>query len=95
MKILNRFRRILMKFGFAMPSSKEKSKTSGALSGLGRRSCDRPDPPRTSYYSSSYYSSRTHYEEAISDCIEFFHKSSTSSPPSFSRLGGEKSDVIE
>ncbi|KAJ0913438.1 hypothetical protein HanRHA438_Chr06g0285571 [Helianthus annuus] len=94
MKVFNRFRRILMKFVFAMPSSKVKSKSCGGLSGLGRRSCDRPDPPRTSYNSSSYYSSSTHYDEAISDCIEFFNKSSSSSPPSFSQLGGRKSDVI-
>ncbi|KAF4358345.1 hypothetical protein CsatB_008846 [Cannabis sativa] len=32
------------------------------------------DPPKTSC--SSYYSSHSHYNEAIADCIEFFNKSS-------------------
>ncbi|KAK4276511.1 hypothetical protein QN277_014652 [Acacia crassicarpa] len=34
---------------------------------------DHLDPPKTSC--SSYYSSYSHYNEAISDCIEFFNKS--------------------
>ncbi|KAK9062723.1 hypothetical protein SSX86_019912 [Deinandra increscens subsp. villosa] len=88
MKIFNRFRRIFMRFMFTIPSSKSSSS-----SGSRRRSSDRPDPPRASC-NSSYYSSNTHYDEAISDCIEFFNKSSSSSSPSFSQDGGRYSDAM-
>lgn len=94
MKIFNRFRRIFMRFMFSIPSSKATTSSSGGGSaGLRRRSCDRPDPPRSSC-NSSYYSSNTHYNEAIADCIEFFNKSSSSSSPSFSEDGGRKSDFM-
>ncbi|KAL8211488.1 hypothetical protein R6Q57_005925, partial [Mikania cordata] len=35
-----------------------------------------------------------HYDEAISDCIEFFNKSSSSSSPSFSHDDDQNSDVM-
>ncbi|KAL8135677.1 hypothetical protein AgCh_010344 [Apium graveolens] len=78
MKIFNRFRRILMGFVFPFPSSRSRrsSRRTACESSFPRRSsCDRSEPPKTSC-SSSYYSSNSHYDEAISDCIEFFNKSS-------------------
>lgn len=93
MKIFNRFRRIFVRFMFSIPSSKRTTSSSSGSSGLRRRSCDRPDPPRSSC-NSSYYSSNTHYDEAISDCIEFFNKSSSSSSPSFSHDGSRNSDAM-
>ncbi|KAL8201883.1 hypothetical protein R6Q57_011030 [Mikania cordata] len=93
MKIFNRFRRIFMRLMFSIPSSKPPSSSGCGSSGFKRRSCDRPDPPRASC-NSSYYSSSTHYNEAISDCIEFFNKSSSSSSPSFSQDGGRYSDTM-
>ncbi|KAK1362308.1 hypothetical protein POM88_046782 [Heracleum sosnowskyi] len=78
MKIFNRFRRILMGFVFPFPSSTShrSSRRTACESSFPRRSsCDRSEAPKTSC-SSSYYSSNSHYDEAISDCIEFFNKSS-------------------
>ncbi|KAJ0466703.1 hypothetical protein HanIR_Chr14g0675151 [Helianthus annuus] len=94
MKIFNRFRRIFMRYMFSIPSSKATSSTGGGSSGLRRRSCDRPDPPRASL-NSSYYSSNTHYNEAISDCIEFFNKSSSSNSPSLFQDGDRNADAME
>ncbi|CAK9148280.1 unnamed protein product [Ilex paraguariensis] len=76
MKIFDRFRKILMRFIFSLPSSSRGSHQATVGSVPRRRSCDRPesDPPKTSC--SSYYSSNSHYNEAIADCIEFFNKSS-------------------
>lgn len=94
MKILNRFRRLFMRFMFSIPPSKSATSSSGTSVGLRRQSFDRSDPPRSSCNSSYYYSSNTHYNEAISDCIEFFNKSSSSSSsPSFSQ-GGTDCDVM-
>ncbi|XP_050365761.1 uncharacterized protein LOC126784336 [Argentina anserina] len=77
MKIFNRFRKIIMKLLFSIPSSSATTHH-GMSSGTPRKrnstSCDRFEPPKTSC--SSYYSSHSHYNEAISDCIEFFNKSS-------------------
>lgn len=88
MKLFNRFRRILMGFNFSFPSSRSRSQGT-AGSAPRRRSCDRPDPPKTSCSSSSYYSSNSHYNEAIADCIEFFNKSSQDGI-----FDARKSDVI-
>ncbi|WOG97778.1 hypothetical protein DCAR_0417119 [Daucus carota subsp. sativus] len=78
MKIFNRFRRILMVLVFPFPSSgshRSSRRTTSESSFPRRSSCDRSEPPKTSC-SSSYYSSSSHYDEAISDCIEFFNRSS-------------------
>ncbi|KAK4345151.1 hypothetical protein RND71_035327 [Anisodus tanguticus] len=56
------------------PGNLSRSRSEGEMGGQRRRSCDRPDPPKTSC-SSSYYSSTSHYNEAIADCIEFLNKS--------------------
>lgn len=81
MKLLERFRKIIMRFIFprGLPTSGGSSEAVPR-----RRSCDwASEPPKTSC--SSYYYSKSHYNEAISDCIEFFNKSSQD---------GRKSDVI-
>lgn len=79
MKIFNRFRKIIMRLLFSIPSSPSPSSPSSSATQQGmtakkRNSCDRFEPPKTSC--SSYYSSHSHYNEAIADCIEFFNKSS-------------------
>ncbi|XP_020411032.1 uncharacterized protein LOC18793073 [Prunus persica] len=84
MKLFNRFRKIIMRLLFSIPSrsaTASSSSSSGATSSTPRQrnstSCDRFfEPPKTSC--SSYYSSHSHYNEAIADCIEFFNKSSSS-----------------
>ncbi|GLU04569.1 hypothetical protein SLE2022_217070 [Rubroshorea leprosula] len=88
MKLFNRFRKILMRLVFSVPSrgsSSSSSATSNMVSGRQKNS-DRFDPPKTSC--SSYYSSNSHYTEAIADCIEFFNKSSQEGI-----MEGRKSDV--
>ncbi|OWM74986.1 uncharacterized protein LOC116215477 [Punica granatum] len=84
MKIFNRFRKIIMRLVFSLPSSRGPS--SGTSRG-GGSSDYKPEPPKTSC--SSYYSSHSHYNEAIADCIEFFNKSSQEGWLS----EGRKSDV--
>ncbi|KAG2698390.1 hypothetical protein I3843_07G148900 [Carya illinoinensis] len=73
MKLFNRFRKILMRLLFSLPS-----RGSLAASGMAARqkNCDTyiSELPKTSC--SSYYSSHSHYNAAIADCIEFFNKSS-------------------
>lgn len=88
MKLFNSFRKILMRLIFALPP-RGSSGTSAAMSAPRQRnSCDRSfDPPKTSC--SSYYSSHSHYNEAIADCIEFFNKSSQDGC-----LDARKSDVM-
>lgn len=79
MKLFQRFRKIFMRLVFSVPSrgsSDSKHKVS-----------DRFEPPKTSC--SSYYSSYSHYNEAIADCIEFFNKSSQDGV-----LDSRKSDVV-
>lgn len=95
MKLFDRFRKIVLRFVFPIPTSGRRrpnraqgTMASGPGSGQRRRSCDRPDPPKTSC--SSYYSSSSHYNEAIADCIEFFNKSSQDQ----GIFSGRKSDVI-
>lgn len=83
MKLFNRFRKILMRFLFSIPSDHHGSSSSGTK----QNNCDRFDPPKTSC--SSYYSSQSHYTEAIADCIEFFNKSAQEGI-----LDGRKSDVL-
>jgi hypothetical protein len=78
MKLFNRFRKILMRLVFSSPTTSSMASK--------QRSCERFDPPKTSC--SSYYSSNSHYSEAIADCIEFFNKSSQEGI-----LDGRKSDV--
>ncbi|KAJ8772703.1 hypothetical protein K2173_027880 [Erythroxylum novogranatense] len=80
MKLFNRFRKILMRLLFSFPSHNSSGTSK-------QRNCERFDPPKTSC--SSYYSSHTHYNEAIADCIEFFNKSSQDGV-----LDGRKSDVM-
>jgi hypothetical protein len=72
MKLFDRFRKILMRLLFSLPSRGSSSTSAGAASR--QKNCDRFEPPKTSC--SSYYSSHSHYNEAIADCIEFFNKSS-------------------
>ncbi|XWS20964.1 hypothetical protein CRYUN_Cryun30bG0014500 [Craigia yunnanensis] len=84
MKLLNRFRKILMRLLFSIPSGGSSGTSSMATN---PKNCDRFDPPKTSC--SSYYSSQSHYTEAIADCIEFFNKSSQEGI-----LDGRKSDVL-
>ncbi|XVF63698.1 hypothetical protein PTKIN_Ptkin09bG0107600 [Pterospermum kingtungense] len=84
MKLFNRFRKILMRFLFSIPSGGSSGTSSMATK---QKNCDRFDPPKTSC--SSYYSSQSHYTEAIADCIEFFNKSSQEVI-----LDGRKSDVL-
>ncbi|XAR61664.1 hypothetical protein NMG60_11016146 [Bertholletia excelsa] len=76
MKLFDRFRRIVIRFVFGSPA------TAGP-----RRPCERFEPPKTSC--SSYYSSSSHYNEAIDDCIEFFNKSAREGV-----LCGRRSDVM-
>ncbi|KAL2499352.1 Uncharacterized protein Adt_24902 [Abeliophyllum distichum] len=83
MRFFDRFRKMLMKFIFSAGSRAAPEAVHR------RRSCDhRPDPPKTSC-SSTYYSSNSHYNEAISDCIEFFNKSSQDGI-----FGSRKSDAV-
>ncbi|MED6132459.1 hypothetical protein PIB30_019255 [Stylosanthes scabra] len=83
MKLFHRFRKILMRFVFSsVPSRRGQSTTETRH----HRSSDRFEPPKTSC--SSYYSSYSHYNEAIADCIEFFNKSAQDG-----NLDGRKSDV--
>ncbi|OWM74752.1 hypothetical protein CDL15_Pgr004519 [Punica granatum] len=84
MKIFNQFRKITMRLVFSLPSSR------GPLSGTsqgGGSSDYKPEPPKTSC--SSDYSSYSHYNVAIADCIKFFNKSSQEGWLS----DGRKSDV--
>ncbi|KAF1886422.1 hypothetical protein Lal_00045654 [Lupinus albus] len=83
MKIFHRFRKVLMRLVFTIPSHRSSSSDHSRQ----RNSHDRFEPPKTSC--SSYYSSYSHYNEAISDCIEFFNKSAQDG---FS--DGRKSDVL-
>ena len=84
MKLFDRFRKILMRLLFSLPSRGSSSSASGR-----QKNCDGFEPPKTSC--SSYYSSHSHYNEAIADCIEFFNKSSQDGGVD---LDGRKSDVI-
>lgn len=88
MKLFNRFRKIVMRILFSFPSHRGSSHgaTSNTTSKQ-RNCCERFDPPKTSC--SSYYSSHSHYTEAIADCIEFLNKSSQEG-----FLDGRKSDVL-
>lgn len=85
MKLLERFRKIIMRFIFprGLPTRGGGSSEAAAPRW---RSCEWvAEPPKTSC--SSYYYSKSHYNEAISDCIEFFNKSSQDGD-------GRKSDVV-
>ncbi|KAL1199231.1 hypothetical protein V5N11_005223 [Cardamine amara subsp. amara] len=73
MKLFTKFRKILMKIVFTLPSSSttiRRKKTADSGNG-----CERLETPKISC-SNSYYSSHSHYTEAISDCIDFINKSS-------------------
>ncbi|KAL4281859.1 hypothetical protein GQ457_03G038190 [Hibiscus cannabinus] len=83
MNLFTRFRKLLMRLLFSLPSAKS------AGTSPKQKNCDRFEPPKTSC-SSSYYSSHSHYTEAIADCIEFFNKSSQEVTPS-----GRNSDVLD
>ncbi|KAJ1397619.1 hypothetical protein SESBI_31672 [Sesbania bispinosa] len=82
MKLFHRFRKVLMRLVFSVPSSSRRSSSDSK-----HRNSDRFEPPKTSC--SSYYSSYSHYNEAIADCIEFFNKSAQDGI-----LDGRKSDVV-
>ncbi|KAL1351721.1 hypothetical protein HN51_015600 [Arachis hypogaea] len=83
MKLFHRFRKILMRFVFSsVPSGRGQSTAETRH----HRSSERFEPPKTSC--SSYYSSYSHYNEAIADCIEFFNKSAQDG-----NMDGRKSDV--
>lgn len=69
MKLFHRFRKVLMRFVFS-GNSHHSSSTKDHSSR--HKNSERFEPPKTSC--SSYYSSYSHYNEAISDCIEFFNK---------------------
>ncbi|KAK8552459.1 hypothetical protein V6N13_120858 [Hibiscus sabdariffa] len=69
MKLFHRFRKSLIRFLFSGKSSTASSKQNNSV---------RFDPPKISC--SSYYSSHSHYSEAIADCIDFFNKSSQGGP---------------
>ncbi|KAF5740852.1 hypothetical protein HS088_TW11G00932 [Tripterygium wilfordii] len=89
MKLFDRLRKLLMRLVFSLPSS-SSSRGSSGTSTMQRYSCsERFDPPKNSC--SSYYSSQSHYSEAIADCIEFFNKSSSQDGMN---LEGRKSDVF-
>ncbi|VVA91939.1 unnamed protein product [Arabis nemorensis] len=75
MKLFNKFRQILMKLVFTLPSSMRHHKKRKPDSGYGG---ERLETPKISC-SNSYYSSHTHYTEAISDCIDFFNRTSIDS----------------
>ncbi|KAL1542918.1 hypothetical protein AAHA92_19949 [Salvia divinorum] len=84
MKLLERFRKIMMRFIF--PRGLPARGGSPEAAAPRRRSCDwAAETPKTSC--SSYYYSKSHYNEAISDCIEFFNRSSQD-------CDARKSDVI-
>ncbi|XP_004499294.2 uncharacterized protein [Cicer arietinum] len=82
MKLFHRFRKVLMRFVFSVPSSSSSRRSSTTDSR--HRNSERFEPPKTSC--SSYYSSYSHYNEAIADCIEFFNKEGV--------LDARKSDVV-
>ncbi|KAF7829578.1 uncharacterized protein G2W53_011911 [Senna tora] len=83
MKLFNRFRKILMRLVFNTASSRKPSSKH-----RNRNNSDSFDPPKTSC--SSYYSSYSHYNEAIADCIEFFNKSAQDQ----AFLDAPKSDLV-
>ncbi|KAK8678384.1 hypothetical protein V6N13_143887 [Hibiscus sabdariffa] len=72
MNLFSRFRKLLMRLLFSLPSAKSSSTSSSVVPK--QKNGDMFEPPKTSC--SSYYSSHSHYTEAIADCIEFFNKSS-------------------
>ncbi|EOA39388.1 hypothetical protein CARUB_v10012472mg [Capsella rubella] len=74
MKLFSKFRKILTRILFTLPSSSATVRPhKTADSGNG---CERLETPKISC-SNSYYSSHSHYSEAISDCIDFFNEVST------------------
>ncbi|KAE9588342.1 hypothetical protein Lal_00003300 [Lupinus albus] len=87
MKLFHRFRKVLMRLIFLVPSPRSSSSSSSSSDSMQRNSHDQFEPPKTSC--SSHYSSYSHYNEAITDCIEFFSKSAQDG---FSH--GRKSDVV-
>lgn len=72
-RIIRRIRRILMRFSFYF-ASRGSSSSSAIMASKKQRNLEKFEPPKTSC--SSNYSSYSHYNEAIADCIEFFNKSS-------------------
>ncbi|KAL4334916.1 hypothetical protein GQ457_07G021370 [Hibiscus cannabinus] len=74
MKLFHRFRKSLIRFLFSSSGSSAKSSTASSK----QNNSVRFDPPKISC--SSYYSSHSHYSEAIADCIDLFNKSSQGGP---------------
>ncbi|KAG2319672.1 hypothetical protein Bca4012_054087 [Brassica carinata] len=77
MKLFSKFRKILMKIIFIVPSSSSSAtvRRHHKTTTDSRSGGERLETPKISC-SNSYYSSQSHYSEAISDCIDFFNKSS-------------------
>ncbi|CAH8357237.1 unnamed protein product [Eruca vesicaria subsp. sativa] len=75
MKLFSKFRKILMKILFIVPSSSSSATVRRHKTADSRSGSERLETPKISC-SNSYYSSQSHYSEAISDCIDFFNKSS-------------------
>ncbi|XP_073138681.1 uncharacterized protein [Henckelia pumila] len=76
MKLFGRFRKIVMRFIFPVHARGESpaAATGTTVAAAPRRSsCDSRTSCSNLY---SHYSSDSHYNEAIADCIEFFNKSS-------------------
>lgn len=68
MRLLDRFRKIIMHFIFSLPSRRHSAPRQRARG-------EHLDPPKT-LCSSYHHMPSSHYTEAIADCIEFFNKSS-------------------
>ncbi|GMH18014.1 hypothetical protein Nepgr_019855 [Nepenthes gracilis] len=89
MEMFYRFHKNIMRFIFSLPPRISRATPATSVPRQQSRG-GRSDAPRTSCSSSShYYSSNSHYSEAIADCIEFFNRSSQDG-----FLYARKSDVV-
>lgn len=74
MKLFSKFRKMFMRIVFTLPSSSSATVRPHKTADSSNNGCERLETPKISC-SNSYYSSHSHYSEAISDCIDFFNKS--------------------